>query len=141
MLQQETPEDFVIATGQTRKLEDFVAEAFQYFSLDWKKFTRTDERFLRPTEIMIGRGNAAKAEHKLGWKAKYHMGDVVRMMAETVASSRSGFWSTIYRLPLNRRLQRFLRTENSKTFVVLRPSVKTSFSLWQLALVERERQE
>jgi GDPmannose 4,6-dehydratase len=84
MLQQETPEDFVIATGQTRRLEDFVAAAFEHFGLDWKKYTRTDERLLRPTEIMIGRGNASKAEQKLRWKAKYHMEDVVRMMAEAV---------------------------------------------------------
>jgi GDPmannose 4,6-dehydratase len=50
--------------------------------LNWKEYTRTDERLLRPTEIMIGRGNSSKAEKKLGWKAKYRMEDVVRMMAE-----------------------------------------------------------
>jgi GDPmannose 4,6-dehydratase len=84
MLQQDTPEDFVIATGDTRKLEDFVSAAFKHFGLNWKEYTRTDERLLRPTEIMIGRGNASKADQKLGWKAKYHMEDVVRMMAEAV---------------------------------------------------------
>lgn len=87
MLQQETPEDFVIATGQTRKLEDFVAAAFDCFGLDWKQFTHIDEQLLRPTEIMIGRGNASKAEQKLGWKAKYHMEDVVRMMADARVSA------------------------------------------------------
>jgi GDPmannose 4,6-dehydratase len=84
MLQQETPEDFVIATGETRKLEDFVAVAFKQFGLNWKEYTRTDEQLLRPTEIMIGRGNASKAEQKLGWKARYRMEDVVRMMADAV---------------------------------------------------------
>jgi GDPmannose 4,6-dehydratase len=87
MLQQETPEDFVIATGETRKLEDFVAAAFKHFGLNWKEYTHTDERLLRPTEIMIGRGNASKAEKRLGWKAKYHMEDVVRMMAEACAGA------------------------------------------------------
>jgi GDPmannose 4,6-dehydratase len=82
MLQRESPEDFVIATGETRKLEDFVSAAFKHFGLNWKEYTHTDERLLRPTEIMIGRGNASKAEKKLGWKARYHMEDVVRMMVE-----------------------------------------------------------
>jgi GDPmannose 4,6-dehydratase len=82
MLQLDTPEDFVIATGETRKLEDFVSAAFKRLGLNWKEYTRTDERLLRPTEIMIGRGNSSKAEKKLGWKAKYRMEDVVRMMAE-----------------------------------------------------------
>ena len=56
MLQRESPEDFVIATGQTRKLQDFVATAFEAVGLDWRDHTTIDQTLFRPTEIMIGRG-------------------------------------------------------------------------------------
>src|SRR6202022_174914 len=68
MLQRESPEDFVIATGQTRKLQDFVAAAFEAVSLDWREHTIIDQTLFRPTEIMIGRGDASKAAERLGWK-------------------------------------------------------------------------
>jgi GDPmannose 4,6-dehydratase len=80
MLQQESPEDFLIATGQTSKLQDFVAAAFEAVGLDWHDHTTTDQTLFRPTEIMIGRGDASKAAEKLGWKPKYKMAEVVRMM-------------------------------------------------------------
>src|SRR6202795_4638395 len=75
MLQQGSPEDFVIATGQTRRLQDFVAAAFAEVGLDWRDHTTIDETLFRPTEIMIGRGDASKAAEILGWKAKYKMDD------------------------------------------------------------------
>jgi GDPmannose 4,6-dehydratase len=84
MLQQPEPEDYVVATGQTRKLQEFVDAAFRTLGLDWRKHTITDKTLYRPTEIMIGRGDARKAEQKLGWKAKYKMDDVARMMVEAV---------------------------------------------------------
>jgi GDPmannose 4,6-dehydratase len=83
MLQQAHPEDFVIATGQSRKLEEFVEVAFRAVGLDWREHTITDKTLHRPTEIMIGRGNASKAERKLGWKAKYAMEQVATMMVES----------------------------------------------------------
>src|ERR1700716_2932374 len=82
MLQQKEPEDFVIATGESHKLEEFVAATFEAVGLDWKKFTKTDPDLMRPTEIMIGRGDAFKAATKLGWKAKYRMPEVARLMVE-----------------------------------------------------------
>jgi GDPmannose 4,6-dehydratase len=82
MLQQESPDDFVIATGQTRKLQDFVAAAFEAVGLDWREHTTIDETLFRPTEIMIGKGDASKAGEKLGWRAKYKMAEVVRMMVQ-----------------------------------------------------------
>jgi GDPmannose 4,6-dehydratase len=82
MLQQDTPEDFVIATGETRKLRDFVAVAFKAVGLDWQKYTTIDQTLFRPTEIMIGRGDASKAARKLGWRPKYKMDAVVRMMVK-----------------------------------------------------------
>jgi len=82
MLQQEVPEDFVIATGQTRKLQDFVTTAFEAVGLDWRDHTTIDQTLFRPTEIMIGRGDASKAAEKLAWKPKYKMAEVVRMMVQ-----------------------------------------------------------
>lgn len=82
MLQQDKADDFVIATGESHKLEDFVETAFLCVGLKWKDHVKTDSELLRPTDIMVGRGNPAKAHEKLGWQAKHGMKDVVRMMVE-----------------------------------------------------------
>jgi GDPmannose 4,6-dehydratase len=82
MLQQDKPDDFVIATGETYSLEDFVAEAFASVGLNWQEHTIIDNSLYRPTEIAIGRGNPRKAKEMLGWEAKYKMPDVVRMMVQ-----------------------------------------------------------
>ncbi len=80
MLQQPTPDDYVIATGETNRLEDFVEEAFRLFGLDWRKYVQTDPSLLRPTDLAVGRANPAKAAAKLGWRANFKMRDVVREM-------------------------------------------------------------
>lgn len=82
MLQGDRPEDFVIATGKSRSLEDFIAVAFEHVHLDWKEHVTIDKSFFRPTEIMIGRGDASKAGRVLGWRPRYQMEDVVRMMVD-----------------------------------------------------------
>jgi GDPmannose 4,6-dehydratase len=82
MLQQEEPDDYVIATGVAYPLEEFVRSAFVCAGLDWQEHLVTDASLYRPTEIAVGRGNPAKAKQKLGWEAKYKMPDVVRMMVE-----------------------------------------------------------
>jgi GDPmannose 4,6-dehydratase len=82
MLQQKEAEDFVIATGETHTLEEFVGEVFRTVGLDWHDHVLADPSLLRPTEITVGRGNPSKAREQLGWQAKYKMFDVVRMMAE-----------------------------------------------------------
>ena len=87
MLQQPDPEDYVIATGQSRKLQEFVETAFRVVGLDWREYTVTDKTLYRPTEIMIGRGNASKAALKLGWKAEHTMDDVATMMVEAAYAS------------------------------------------------------
>ncbi|HIK27638.1 MAG: GDP-mannose 4,6-dehydratase [Oscillatoriaceae bacterium SKW80] len=84
MLQQEQPDDYVIATGESHSLEEFVATAFSYVGLDWREHVVTDTSLYRPTDIACGRGNSAKAKEKLGWQAKYKMHDVVRMMIEAI---------------------------------------------------------
>ena len=80
MLQQDSPEDFVIATGETNSLEDFIAEAFAVVNLDWREHVDINPTLLRPTDIMIGRANPSKAKNTLGWSAKTKMRDVVRNM-------------------------------------------------------------
>lgn len=80
MLQQEEADDYAIATGETNKLEDFVAEAFASIGLDWHDHVVTDPSLLRPTDLTVSWGNPAKAKDKLGWEAEYKMQDVVHMM-------------------------------------------------------------
>lgn len=80
MLQQEQPDDFVIATGASYTLEEFVATAFEAVGLDWKSHVEIDRDLLRPTDLAVGLGHPTKARMKLGWQAQYQMPDVVRMM-------------------------------------------------------------
>src|SRR5262245_57479023 len=89
MVQQPDPEPYGIATGQTSTSEDLIDAAFRAVDLDWREHTTTDKTLYRPTEIMIGRGNAGKAAAKLGWKPKYKMDDVARMMVEAVQATDS----------------------------------------------------
>jgi GDPmannose 4,6-dehydratase len=82
MLQEEQPDDYVIATGFTHKLSDFINVVFNTLSLDWKEHVRTDSSFLRPTDIAEGHANPAKAYLQLSWKAGHTMEDVARLMVE-----------------------------------------------------------
>jgi GDPmannose 4,6-dehydratase len=84
MLQQERPDDYVVATGRTHTLEEFVAAAFALFGLNWRDHVRIDQALFRASEISYSAGNPARAEAELGWKARYQMEDVVRLMAESV---------------------------------------------------------
>jgi GDPmannose 4,6-dehydratase len=80
MLQTDKPEDFVIATGESNSLEDFVAAAFSEVGLDWRQHVVQDPKLYRPSEIRYNCGNAKKARHILGWEAHMKMRDVVREM-------------------------------------------------------------
>ena len=80
MLQQDTPQDYVIATGETNTLKRFVVEAFAHLGLDWETHVFTNQSFLRPSEIMVSRGNPDKARRELGWQATYRMKDVIQVM-------------------------------------------------------------
>ncbi|MCJ7684876.1 MAG: GDP-mannose 4,6-dehydratase [Desulfobacteraceae bacterium] len=82
MLQQDTPDDYVIATGETNRLEDFVDGVFTSLGLNWQEHVKTNRNLFRPTDILTVRANPGKAGRKLGWKAKYKMRDVARMMVE-----------------------------------------------------------
>ncbi|MGK7947313.1 MAG: GDP-mannose 4,6-dehydratase [Xenococcaceae cyanobacterium] len=82
MLQQDRPDDYVIATGKSYSLEEFVIEAFSCLGLNWQDHVVTDNSLLRPTDLAVSKGNPNKAKEKLGWQAKFKMPDVVRMMVE-----------------------------------------------------------
>lgn len=80
MLQQPSPQDFVIATGETHTLEEFVNESFTSLGLNWGDHVEHAGELLRPTDLLVSRADPTKARHQLGWTAKYKMGDVVRGM-------------------------------------------------------------
>jgi GDPmannose 4,6-dehydratase len=80
MLQQPQPEDYVIATGQTNTLQDFVIAVFETVGLDWTQHVVTDPTLLRPSEIMVSSGNPAKALEKLGWQANLKMSDLIKLI-------------------------------------------------------------
>jgi GDPmannose 4,6-dehydratase len=82
ILQQDKADDFVIATGETNRLEDFVAEVFRCVGLDWRDHVESDPSLLRPSEIMVSRANPEKSAQRLSWQATYRMRDVARMMVE-----------------------------------------------------------
>ncbi|MEQ9372511.1 MAG: GDP-mannose 4,6-dehydratase [Coleofasciculus chthonoplastes F3-SA18-01] len=87
ILQQEEPDDYVIATGESYTLEEFVVEAFDSVGLNWQDYVITDRSLFRPTDLAISRGNPAKAKEKLGWQAQYKMPDIVRMMVQAKLGS------------------------------------------------------
>lgn len=82
MLQQPKPDDYVIATGHTHSVREFLQEAFGYAGLDWKKYVVIDKRYLRPTEVDCLLGDSAKAKTKLKWKPKVGFKQLVRMMVD-----------------------------------------------------------
>ena len=82
ILQMDTPEDFVIATGRSISLERFVELAFAEFNLDWQRYVKTRSDLFRPLDLMQSHANPTKAKKILGWQAKHKVEDVVRFMVE-----------------------------------------------------------
>ncbi|AMQ57536.1 GDP-mannose 4,6-dehydratase [Algoriphagus sanaruensis] len=80
MLQQETPEDFLIATGQSFTLQDFVSTTFSKLGLDWKNHVEQSSELMRPTDLAISKANPEKASQRLAWKAKMNMEQVIEGM-------------------------------------------------------------
>lgn len=90
MLQQDNPEDFVIATGETNSLEDFVSTVFSNLGLDWHEHVDTDTNlFIRPSDIKISRADPFRAKKKLGWEAATRMHELVAKMIETANAAIS----------------------------------------------------
>ncbi len=82
MLQQEKPDDFVIATGETHSVREFLEVAFSYVDLNWKEFVEIDSKYLRPTEVDLLCGDATKAKEVLGWEPKISFEDLVKSMVD-----------------------------------------------------------
>jgi GDPmannose 4,6-dehydratase len=84
ILQQPGADDFVIATGETHSVREFLEEAFQYAGFgDWQSYIETDPRYLRPAEVEVLIGDAAKAKEKFGWQPKIKFQDLVKIMVDS----------------------------------------------------------
>jgi GDPmannose 4,6-dehydratase len=83
MLQQDTPDDYVVATGKTYSVREFVEKVFAKLGLDWKKYVEIDQRYFRPAEVDLLLGDPAKAKKKLGWSPKVDIDGLVDMMVDT----------------------------------------------------------
>jgi GDPmannose 4,6-dehydratase len=82
MLQQDVPDDYVVATGRTHRVRDFVELAFETVGLDWRRYVVVDERFYRPAEVDLLVGDASKAYRRLGWSPEVSFERLVELMVE-----------------------------------------------------------
>ena len=87
MLQQDQPDDYVIATGETHSVEDFLTEAFTQVDLDWHDYVDLDPKYLRPTEVDLLIGDASKAKRQLGWEPRVTFKELVRLMVDADLST------------------------------------------------------
>jgi GDPmannose 4,6-dehydratase len=83
MLQHDTPDDFVIATGETHSVREFLEAAFGHAGLDWEEHVEIDPRYFRPSEVDVLLGDASKAKEKLGWEPTVRFEELVRIMVDT----------------------------------------------------------
>ena len=97
MLQQDEPDDYVIATGEAHSVQEFLEEAFSYVGLDWRNHVEIDPRYYRPAEVDLLVGDASKAKRKLGWEPKTKFKELVRLMVDADQSLvRTGEGVKIY---------------------------------------------
>lgn len=82
MLQQDAPDDYVVATGETHSVQEFCDEAFSLLGLDWRPYVKYDKRYERPAEVDLLVGDAGKARRQLGWQPKVTFKELVRIMVE-----------------------------------------------------------
>ena len=82
MLQQDEPDDYVIATGESHAVNEFLGEAFNYVGLDWHELVEIDPKYYRPAEVDLLLGDASKAKQKLGWEPKTRFKDLVGVMMD-----------------------------------------------------------
>jgi GDPmannose 4,6-dehydratase len=83
MLQQDKPDDYVVATGETHSVREFLEEAFSYVGLDWQKYVKVDQKYFRPSEVDLLLGDSSKARKALGWTPKVGFKELVRLMVDT----------------------------------------------------------
>jgi len=82
MLQQDKPDDFVIATGETHSVREFPEEAFAYAGLDWQACVELDPRYLRPTEVDVLQGDSSNAREAFGWRPRTDFKSLVHLMID-----------------------------------------------------------
>ncbi len=82
MLQHDTPEDFVLATGETQSIKDFLNYTFEYLELDWNDYVEIDPRYFRPTEVNLLLGDFSKAKDLLGWEPQTSCRDLAQLMVD-----------------------------------------------------------
>jgi GDPmannose 4,6-dehydratase len=82
MLQQAKPDDYVVATGETHSVREFLEAAFAHAGLDWRKYVEIDPNYYRPTEVDLLVGDASKAKKQLGWEPKTKFNDLVKLMVD-----------------------------------------------------------
>ena len=82
MLQQDVPDDYVVATGETHSVREFLEEAFAYVGLDWKDYVVVDEKYFRPAEVDFLLGDPTRARAVLGWEPRVTFRDLVRLMVD-----------------------------------------------------------
>ena len=87
MLQQEQANDYILATGKTHKLSDFLQLSFEYFGLDHQKHIRINPKFVRPNEPVQLCGDSSKAQNVLGWKPSIEFEQMVKTMCEAAEKS------------------------------------------------------
>jgi len=91
MLQQDEPDDFIVATGETHSVRDLVEEAFSYAGLNWREHVEIDPKYYRPAEVDLLVGDASKAQRKLGWSPQTYFMDLVHLMVDAdLAALRGG---------------------------------------------------
>ena len=83
MLQQERPEDYVIGTGETHSVKEFLEEVFAYVKLDWEKYVEIDPRYFRPTEVELLLADSSKARKELGWSPRITFKELVKIMVDS----------------------------------------------------------
>jgi GDPmannose 4,6-dehydratase len=82
MLQQDGPDDYVLATGETHSVREFLEAAFAHADLDWRQYVEIDPRYFRPTEVDVLLGDASKARQRLGWQPQVSFAELVRIMVD-----------------------------------------------------------
>jgi GDPmannose 4,6-dehydratase len=90
MLQQDEPDDYVVATGETHTVREFCEIAFSHVGLDYQQYVKTDERFVRPAEVDLLLGDPAKAKRVLGWEPKVSFRELVEMMVDADLARHGG---------------------------------------------------
>jgi GDPmannose 4,6-dehydratase len=83
MLQQERPQDYVIGTGETHSVREFLEEVFAYVELDWKEYIKIDPKYFRPTEVNLLRADASKAREELDWSPRVTFKELVKIMVDS----------------------------------------------------------